>query len=163
VLSRRVDVLPRRDEGGCERPAAARPARIAPRAGCHLSLGRRRARRAAVTPPTRHAAALVALGAALLAASYPPFRLPVVSFLALAPAVVLVRRFEHERHPRGALRWGFWYGFVTQGAVLHWLAVALCHFTPLAALRYLATLVVVGAWHALLLWVRVRTRLPLPA
>src|SRR5204862_6818670 len=121
VLSRRGDVLPRRDAGGCERPAAARPARIAPRAGCQLSLGRRRARRAPVTTPTRQATALVALGAVLLAASYPPFRFPAVSFLAVAPALILLRRFEHERDPRAALRWGFWYGCVVQGAALYWL------------------------------------------
>ena len=71
-----------------------------------------------MTSPTRQAGTLVALGAVLLAASYPPFRLPVLSVLAVAPAVVLLRRFEGERDLRGALRWGFWYGFVTQGAVL---------------------------------------------
>ncbi len=116
-----------------------------------------------MTTPTRQAAALVALGAALLAASYPPFRLPVLSFLALAPAVVLLRRFESERDPRGALRWGFWYGFVTQGAVLYWLVVALWHFTPLSALGYLATIALFGVWHALLFWLVVRVRLHLPA
>jgi len=116
-----------------------------------------------VTTPTRRAAALVALGAALLAASYPPFRLPVVSFLALAPAVVLLRRCESEHDPRGALRWGFWYGFVTQGAVLYWLVVALWHFTPLSALGYLATIALFGVWHALLFWLVVRVRLRLPA
>jgi len=111
---------------------------------------------------TRQAAALVALGAALLAASYPPFRLPVLSFFAVAPAVVLLRRFEREGDPRGALRWGFWYGFVTQGAVLYWLVVALWHFTPLSALGYLATIVLFGVWHALLFWLVVRVRLRLP-
>jgi apolipoprotein N-acyltransferase len=116
-----------------------------------------------VTTPTRQAAALVALGAALLAASYPPFCLPVLSFLALAPAVVLLRRFESERDPRGALRWGFCYGFVTQGAVLYWLVVALWHFTPLSALGYLATIALFGVWHALLFWLVVRVRLRLPA
>ena len=115
-----------------------------------------------MTTPTRQAAALVALGAALLAASYPPFRLPVVSFLALVPAVVLLRRFENERDLRGALRWGFWYGFVTQGAVLYWLVVALWHFTPLSALGYLATIAIFGLWHALLFWLVVRVRLSLP-
>ena len=113
--------------------------------------------------PTRRAAALVALGAALLAGSYPPFPLPVVSFLALAPAVVLVRRLEQERDLRGALRWGFWYGFATQGAVLYWLVVALWHFTPLSALGYLATITVFGLWHAVLFWFVVRGRLHLPA
>ena len=115
-----------------------------------------------MTTPTRHAAALVALGAALLATSYPPFRLPVVSFLAIAPAVILLRRFERERDGRGAVRWGFWYGFVTQGAVLYWLVVALWHFTPLSALGYLATIVLYGVWHALLFWLVVRVRLRLP-
>lgn len=116
-----------------------------------------------MTTPTRQAAALVALGAVLLAASYPPFRLPVLSFLALAPAVVLLRRFERERDLRGALRWGFSYGFVTQGAVLYWLVVALWHFTPLSALGYLATITLFGLWHALLFWLVVRVRLRLPA
>ena len=116
-----------------------------------------------MTTPTRRAAALVALGAALLAASYPPFRLPVLSFLALAPAVVLLRRFESERDLRGAMRWGFWYGFVTQGAVLYWLVVALWHFTPLSALGYLATIALFGLWHALIFWLVVRVRLRLPA
>ena len=116
-----------------------------------------------MTVPTRQAAALVGLGAVLLAASYPPFRLPVLSFVALAPAVVLLRRFERERDPRGALRWGFWYGFVTQGAVLYWLVVALWHFTPLSALGYLATIALFGVWHALLFWLVIRVRLRLPA
>ena len=116
-----------------------------------------------MTTPTRQAAALVALGAVLLAASYPPFRLPVLSFLALTPAVVLQRRFESERDLRGAMRWGFWYGFVTQGAVLYWLVVALWHFTPLSALGYLATIALFGLWHALIFWLVVRVRLRLPA
>jgi apolipoprotein N-acyltransferase len=116
-----------------------------------------------VTTPNRQAAALVALGAVLLAASYPPFRFPVLSFLAVVPAVVLLRRFERERDPRGALRWGFWYGFVVQGAVLYWLIVALWHFTPLSALGYLATIALFGLWHALLFWLVVRVRLRLPA
>jgi apolipoprotein N-acyltransferase len=116
-----------------------------------------------VTTPTRQAAALVALGAALLVASYPPFRLPILSFLALTPAVVLLRRFESERDLRGAMRWGFWYGFVTQGAVLYWLVVALWHFTPLSALGYLATIALFGLWHALIFWLVVRVRLRLPA
>ena len=106
---------------------------------------------------------LVALGAALLAASYPPFRLPFLSFVAIAPAVVLLRRLEQHRDPRGALRWGFWYGFVTQGAVLYWLAVALWHFTPFSGLGYLATIVLFGLWHALLFWLVLRVRLRFPA
>ena len=107
--------------------------------------------------------ALVALGAALLAASYPPFRLPLLSFVALAPAVVLFRRLEQQNDLRGALRWGFWYGFVTQGAVLYWLVVALWHFTPFSALGYLATITIFGLWHALLFWFVLRVRQSRPA
>jgi apolipoprotein N-acyltransferase len=112
-------------------------------------------------PPARRAATLVALGAVLLTASYPPFRFPLFSFTAVIPAVLLVTQFERAGDLRGALRWGFWYGFVTQGLVLYWLVVALWHFTPLSALGYLATIVVFGLWNALLFWfvVRIRVRL----
>jgi len=115
-----------------------------------------------VSPANRRSAALVAVGAALLAASYPPFRLPLLSFVAAAPAILLLRRLEQEDDARGALRWGFAYGFVTQGAVLYWLVVALWHFTPWSALGYFATIAIFGLWHGLLFWfvLRVRRRLP---
>jgi len=113
--------------------------------------------------PGRASAVLIVVGAVLLVASYPPFHLPVLSFVALTPAVVLLRWLEREHDVRGALRQGFWYGFVTQGAVLYWLVVALWHFTPLSALGYLATIAIYGLWYALLFWfvVLVRERLPL--
>ncbi len=116
-----------------------------------------------MTAGDRRAAGLVALGAVLLAGSYPPFRLPVLSFAAVAPAVVLVRDFAAARDPRAALRWGFWYGAASQGLVLYWLVVALWHFTPLSGLGYLATIAVFGLWHALLFWFVVRVRADLPA
>src|SRR5881396_3112324 len=155
-----MDLLSRGDAGGRERAAAARPAGAAPRAGGRVPLGGRRTRRTAVM--TR-AAVLIAAGAILLVASYPPFHLPIVSFVAVAPAVVLLRQLEREGDVRRALRYGFWYGFVSQGLVLYWLVVALWHFTPLSGLGYLATIAIFGLWHALLFWfiVRVRGRLPL--
>ena len=112
--------------------------------------------------PARRAATLVALGAVLLTASYPPFPFPLLSLAAVIPAVLLVAQCARAGDFRGALRWGFWYGFVTQGLVLYWLVVALWHFTPLSALGYLATIAIFGLWHALLFWfvVRVRVRLP---
>ena len=105
---------------------------------------------------------LTALGAALLALSYPPFRFPPLSFVALAPAVLLVRELEAAADSRRALRLGFWYGLVSQGLVLYWLVVALWHFTPLSALGYLATIAIYGLWTAGLFWllVRLRTRFP---
>lgn len=110
----------------------------------------------------RRAAGLIAVGAALLGASYPPFRLPVLSFVALTPAVVLLAALERAPDFRQALRWGFWYGFASQGLVLYWLVVALWHFTPLSGLAYLATITIFGLWHALLFWFVLRVRLRLP-
>lgn len=114
-------------------------------------------------PASRRAAVLVAVGALLLSASYPPFSLPILSFVAVAPAVLLLRQLEREGGDfPAAPRWGFWYGFASQGLVLYWLVVALWHFTPLSGLGYLATIAIFGLWHALLFWfvVRVRARLP---
>ena len=112
--------------------------------------------------PGRQVVALVVLGAALLTASYPPFRFPILSFVAVTPAVVLLRALERTRDYRAAFRQGFWYGFVTNGAVLYWLVVALWHFTPLAGLGYLATIAIFGLWTAALFWFVVRVRAALP-
>jgi len=115
-----------------------------------------------VTGPARRAVVLIALGAALLVLSYPPFRFPPLSFFALAPAVLLVRELAAATDFRRALRLGFWYGLVSQGLVLYWLVVALWHFTPLSALGYLATIAIYGLWTAGCFWllVRIRTRFP---
>ena len=113
--------------------------------------------------PARRAAGLVAAGSALLGASYPPFHIPLCSFIALTPAVLLLAQLERDRDTRRAVRWGFWYGFVSQGVVLYWLVVALWHFTPLSALGYLATIALFGLWYALLFWFVVRVRLQLRA
>src|SRR5256885_813744 len=138
--------------GGC----AARPAGPPSGARRRVPLGRRRARRAAVTGSSRRAAVLIALGAALLALSYPPFRFPLLSFVAVAPAVVLVRELGAAADVRRAPRLRFWYGLASQGLVLYWLVVALWHFTPLSALGDLATIAIYGLWTAGLFW------LPLP-
>lgn len=111
----------------------------------------------------RRTALLVALGAAALAGSYPPFAFPILSFVAVAPAVLLVRQAESDRDPHWAFRWGFWYGVAAQGLVLYWLTVALWHFTPLSALGYLATIAIHGLWSAALFWFVTRVRLALPA
>jgi len=116
-----------------------------------------------VTLPSRRTAGLIGLGAALLAASYPPFRLPILSFVALTPAVVLLRELERAGDARRALRLGFGYGFLAQGLVLYWLVVALWHFTPLSALGYFATIAVYGLWTAGLFWLVLRIRLRLPS
>jgi len=106
---------------------------------------------------------LVGLGAIALAASYPPFPLPFLSFFAIAPAVLLLRQAARDANPRAAFRWGWWYGLVSNALVLYWMVVALWHFTPLSALGYLATIAVLGLLTGLMFWFVVRIRLAAPA
>src|SRR5439155_8699604 len=155
-----MDVFPRRDQGRRERAAAARPARAATRPGCDLPFCGRRTRRLAVS--RRRVVVLVALGAIALTLSYPPFPLPILSFVAIAPAVLLIRQAFTEANPREAFRWGWWYGLITNAFVLYWMIVALWHFTPLSALGYVATISVVGLLTAVMFWFLVRIRLAAP-
>jgi apolipoprotein N-acyltransferase len=105
---------------------------------------------------------LVALGAIALTLSYPPFPLPVLSFFAITPAVLLNRQAVIEANPRAAFRWGWWYGLITNAFVLYWMVVALWHFTPFSALGYLATIAVIGLLTGVMFWFVVRIRLVVP-
>ena len=70
--------------------------------------------------PGRQVVALVVLGAALLTASYPPFRFPILSFVAVTPAVVLLRALERTRDYRAAFR-----QVVDMGAIFEHLSASL--------------------------------------
>lgn len=105
---------------------------------------------------------LVGAGAIALTASYPPFPLPFLSFLAITPAVLLIRQAVTESNPRLAFRWGWWYGLITNALVLYWMIVALWHFTPFSALGYLATIAIIGLLTGVMFWFVVRMRLALP-
>ena len=105
---------------------------------------------------------LVALGAVALFLCYPPFPLPVLSFFAIIPAVLLVRQAVTDADPRAAFRWGWWYGLATNALVLYWMVVALWHFTPFSALGYLASIAVLGLLTAIMFWFVVRIRLGAP-
>ena len=106
---------------------------------------------------------LVVSGAIALTASYPPFPLPFLSFLAITPAVLLIRQAVVEASPRSAFRWGWWYGLITNALVLYWMIVALWHFTPFSALGYLATIAILGLLTGVMFWFVVRLRLALPS
>lgn len=110
----------------------------------------------------RRVALLVFIGALALLVVYPPFRLPILSFVVLTPAVLLLRQAERDGSPRNAFRWGFWYGLVSQALVLYWLVVALWHFTALSALGYLATIAGMGFFTAACFWFVIRVRLRVP-
>lgn len=105
---------------------------------------------------------LVLLGALALFLSYPPFPLPILSFFAIMPAVLLVRRAVSDADPRSAFRWGWWYGIATNALVLYWMIVALWHFTPFSALGYLATIAIIGLLTGVMFWFVVRIRLAAP-
>ncbi len=109
----------------------------------------------------RRAWLLVALGAVALLASYPPFPLPILSFVAVVPAVLLLE--NNASDPRGAYRWGFRYGLAANGVVLYWIVVALWHFTPFAALGYVLTIFCLGVFTGGLFWFVTRVRLAYPA
>lgn len=106
---------------------------------------------------------LIVSGAIALTASYPPLPLPFLSFLAITPAVLLVRQAVTLGNARSAFRWGWWYGLITNALVLYWMIVALWHFTPFSALGYLATIAIIGLLTGVMFWFVVRLRLALPA
>jgi len=110
----------------------------------------------------RRVVVLIVLGALALAASYPPFPLPPLSFFALTPAVLLVRQATADGDARRAFRWGWWYGLVTNALVLYWMVVALWHFTPFSALGYFATIAILGLFTGVMFWFVVRLRLAAP-
>ena len=107
--------------------------------------------------------------AVLLFVAYPPYNLVIPAFVCLVP---LLWRLEDRVDPsessaraEGAAKLGFWTGLLANGFVLYWIVVALWHFTPLSALGYFATIVILGAWWSALawatVWVRRHTGLPL--
>lgn len=109
---------------------------------------------------------LVVGGAVLLCAAYPPFHVLLPSFVCLIPAVWLVMDGLADPRPvRRHLVQGFWFGLFANGLVLYWMVVALWHFTSLAALGYLASVVILalysGSVFALSGWVTRRTGLGL--
>jgi len=104
----------------------------------------------------RRAALLVAAGALLLVGSYAPFDLPALSFIAVAPAVLLLRSAVEAGDPARAFRWGLIYGAAAQGLLLYWIAVALWHYTPLSALGYFVTVVVLALYTGGLFWLVAR-------
>ena len=111
---------------------------------------------------------LLLTGAALAVLAYPPFHLLVPSFVCLVPAVWLLHAGAADPRPiRRQVVQGFWFGLLTQGAVLYWMVVALWHFTPLSLLGYTATILILAVYTAVLFGaageVLRRTGLPLVA
>jgi apolipoprotein N-acyltransferase len=111
---------------------------------------------------------LLLAGTALTVLAYPPFHLLVPSFVCLVPAVWLLHAGAADARPiRRRVVQGFWFGLLTEGAVLYWMVVALWHFTPMALLGYTATILILAVYTGVLFGatgeIMRRTGLPLVA
>lgn len=118
-----------------------------------------------IPPPGQRA--LPALSGVFMTLAFPPFRFPLISFLALIPLLVFIG--ERERGPEGrweATRGAMLMGFIYFGATLYWLVVALIYYSSLAVPAYLGTILVLtgfsGAFGWALHYTLHRTRVPLP-
>lgn len=109
--------------------------------------------------------ALPLLSALLTALAFPPFRLLVPSFVALAPLAVWLARLPLGPGGRSeALRGGFLAGLLLYALLLYWLAATLARFAPLAVPAFLLPVVLLAGLTALaVLGIhQARTRLDLP-
>jgi apolipoprotein N-acyltransferase len=94
---------------------------------------------------------LIGAAALLLTLAYPPFTLVVPAFLCLIPAALLILRGTHEANAwRLHLHQGFWYGTVTHGALLYWLAMALWEYGRATIALYLVAAVMFGGVTAVM-------------
>lgn len=95
--------------------------------------------------------ALIAGAAILLTLAYQPFHLVVPAFVCLVPAVLLILRgLSDERTWRRHLHQGFWYGVITHGTLLHWMAFALWQHGAASVALYVTAVVTFGAAYAVL-------------
>ncbi len=109
---------------------------------------------------------LLAAGGVLTVLAYPPFHFLVPSFICLVPAAWLITdAHDGPRPARRQLVQGLWFGLISQGLVLYWIAIALWHFTPMSALGYAATVTLLALYTSVIFglsgWVIRRTPLPL--
>ena len=130
--------------------------------------------------PSRRVFLLAAATAVLLFVAYPPASLVLPSFVCLVPFLWWLQErvsgagFQvpgadppGTRHPAPGTFWtGFWFGSIAHGTVLHWMVVALWHFTPLSGLGYLASVLLAlgplwGLMAVLLDRLERRTSIPL--
>lgn len=110
--------------------------------------------------PSRRVALLAAATAVMLLFAYPPASLVLPSFVALVPMLWALEELgERGGSGREAAWLGWWFGVFAHGLTLYWMIIALWHFTPLSALGYAASvLVVLSPQWALATWAAWRAR-----
>jgi apolipoprotein N-acyltransferase len=88
---------------------------------------------------------LIALGAVLLSLAYAPLATVVPAFVCLVPASLLILEGADDAKAwRRHLHQGFWYGTVTHGALLYWLALAMWEYGRSTIALYLVVAVMFG-------------------
>ena len=86
----------------------------------------------------------------LLGLAHPPFHLLLPSFVALVPYAVWIERLPAGSDGRSsALRGGFLLGLIYFSLVFYWLMVALIYFTKMAILAFVAPVLILSGFLAL--------------
>lgn len=99
--------------------------------------------------PARGERLLPLLAGVLLAVSFPPFRLLIPPFVALAPLLVFIESRTRDAEGRyAAARAGMLTGLVYFGLLLYWLIVALIFYSKLAVAAYVLTVAILGMFTA---------------
>lgn len=99
--------------------------------------------------PPRGERLLPLLAGLLLVLSFPPFRLLVPPFVALAPLLVFIETRPRDAEGRwAAARGGMLAGLVYFGLLLYWLVVALIFYSRLAIAAYGLTVLILGLFTA---------------
>ncbi len=94
---------------------------------------------------------LISGSAMLLTLAYPPFKLVIPAFICLVPAALLILRGISDPTPfRRHLHQGFWYGTITHGALLYWLAGALWQYGHAMIGFYLIAAIMFGGATAVM-------------
>lgn len=116
--------------------------------------------------PNRSESLAFGLSALLFAVAFPPFKLLIPVLVCLVPMSVYIARAADRGASVGtAWRTGLWFGFISYGLNLYWIAVALTLFTKLAIAGFVASLIwlapFVAASFVALYYLRKSTRWPL--
>ncbi len=92
---------------------------------------------------------LVASGL-LLGLAHPPFHFLLPSFVALVPYALWIQRLPNGAEGRSAaLRGGFFLGLIYFSLVFYWLMVALIYFTKMAIVAFVAPVLILSGFLAL--------------
>ena len=99
--------------------------------------------------PSRRVVLLAVASAVLLLVAYPPLSLVLPTFVVLVPMLWAFEELREQHGTPAQAAWlGWWFGVFAHAITLYWMIIALWHFTPLSALGYAASVLVVQIGRA---------------